>query len=78
MSFIELCKQYVALNQAINVGALHETAADNTLFAMLDAYREENKDEMQEDGEPWDDDIVMDAMLNDMPTAQELSINLYQ
>jgi hypothetical protein len=33
---------------------------------------------MQEDGEPWDDDIVMDAMLNDMPTAQELSINLYQ
>jgi len=63
MSYKELYTQWVAINQAINVGALHETAADEVLENMIDAYREENN--LYEDGEAIEDAIVLEMLLEE-------------
>jgi hypothetical protein len=62
MSYKEIYNQWVATNQAINAGALHETAADEILQDMIVAYREENN--LYENGEPVEDSVVMEMALS--------------
>jgi hypothetical protein len=69
MTYKELYTQWVAINQAINVGALHETAGDEILQDMIVAYREENN--LYDDGEAYGDDVVMDIMF-DSPETKEV------
>lgn len=64
MTYKELYTQWVAINKAINLGALHETAADEVLQNMIDAYREENN--LYEDGEAVEDLIVQEMLLEEM------------
>lgn len=63
MTFKELWTQWESINQAINTGALHETAADDVLHDMVDAYREENN--LYEDGEPYDFGVVFDILVKE-------------
>ena len=62
MSYKEIYNQWVVTNQAINTGALHETAADEILQDMIVAYREENN--LYENGEPVEDSVVMEMALS--------------
>lgn len=61
MNYKELYNQWVATNQAINAGSLHETAADLILQKMIVAYREEHL--LDED--LVEDSIVIELMLED-------------
>ncbi len=63
MTYKELYNFWAEINLAINLGALHETAADDILQDMIVAYREENN--LYEDGEAYDDDVVMDIMFEE-------------
>ena len=65
-----LYKEWVEINQKINAGELHETAADNVLQNMIVAYREENN--LYEDGKAVEDSIVMEMMFENLTNNESV------
>ena len=64
MSYNELYTKWVAINHAINAGALHETAADEVLQDMVVAYCEQRK--IDSDNVDFSD--IFDAIVNENNT----------
>jgi len=64
MKYKELFTQWVALNRAIDTGAIHESSADQTLSDMKNAYvKEHNIDpEEYDDYDGWILTTILDEL----------------